>query len=110
MYTKLEKLLPPGTSPERLTQATATCHQVGIDKPQDLASITGSGNTILFTSRSAVSRIGEMNVSQPAPSIQQTMQQMQQFDQQHEQHHVKSHSQQAQANTQSQQGQTPVGR
>jgi len=110
MYTELEKLLPAGTSPERLTQATATCHQVGIDKPQDLASIIGSGNTILFTSRSAVCQIGEMNMGQPAPSIQQTMQQVRQFDQQHEQHHVQFHSQQAQANTHSQQGQTPVGR
>jgi len=110
MYTELEKLLPAGKSPERLTQATATCHQVGIDKPRDLASIIGSGNTILFTSRSAVCQIGEMNIGQPAPSIQQTMQQVRQFDQQHEQHHVQSHSQQARANAQSQQGQAPVGR
>jgi len=110
MYTELEKLLPAGTSPERLTQATATCHQVGIDKPRDLASIIGSGNTILFTSRSTVCQIGEMNMGQPAPSIQQTMQQVQQFDQHQQQHHAQFQTQQSQVHAQTQQGPTLSGR
>lgn len=110
IYAELEKLLPAGTSPERLTQATAACHQAGIDKPQDLASIVGNANAILFTSRSLVCQIGEMDISQPAPSIQQTMQQVEQFDQQREQHHAQFQAQQAQINAQAQQGPVLGGR
>jgi peptidoglycan hydrolase-like protein with peptidoglycan-binding domain len=82
MYSRLQALLPSGTSQERLHQATATCHMAGMRDPGDLAGIYGGESSIVFTPHSMFGRAAAMDLSQPAPSMQQTLQQVQAFDQQ----------------------------
>lgn len=81
MYSRLQALLPPGTSQERLHQATAACHLSGMHAPEDLAGIYGGESSIVFTPHSMFGRAAAMDLSQPAPSMQQTLQQVQIFDQ-----------------------------
>lgn len=105
MYSRLQALFPPGTSRERLHQAAATCHMAGMRDPDDLAGIYGGESSIVFTPNSMFGRAAAMDLSQPAPSMQQTLQQVQAFDQQQ--------AQQATQNLQqinlSQQGPVPGG-
>ena len=82
MYSRLQALLPSGTSQERLHQAAATCHMAGMRDPGDLAGIYGGESSIVFTPHSMFGRAAAMDLSQPAPSMQQTLQQVQAFDQQ----------------------------
>lgn len=82
MYTHFQKVLPRGTSPERLHQITAACHHAGIDDPSDLAAIHGGETSLVFTPSSMFARTALVDLSQPAPSVQQTLQQVRQYDQQ----------------------------
>lgn len=82
LYVELQGLFPHGTSEARLCQATAACHRAGIDRPDELASVIGTDDTVYFGTASLWGERGQMDISQPAPSIRQTMQQAQQFDQQ----------------------------
>lgn len=82
MYSRLQALFPPGTSQERLHQATAACHVAGMHAPEDLAGIYGGESSIVFTPHSMFGRAAAMDLSQPAPSMQQTLEQVQIFDQQ----------------------------
>ncbi|HVU80686.1 MAG TPA: hypothetical protein VHD89_01610 [Rhodanobacteraceae bacterium] len=82
LYTHFQKLLPRGTSPERLHQITAACHLAGIDEPADLAGIHGGESTLVFTPNSMFGRAATVDLSQPAPSVEQTLQQVRQYDQQ----------------------------
>lgn len=82
LYSRLQALLPPGTSPERLHQASATCRMAGMRGPGDLAGIYGGESSIVFTPHSMFGHAAAMDLSQPAPSVQQTLQQVQAFDQQ----------------------------
>jgi hypothetical protein len=81
MYSRLQALLPSGTSPERLHQATAACHMAGMRNPGDLAGIYGGGSSIVFTPRSMFGHAAAMDLGRPAPSVQQTLRQVQAFDQ-----------------------------
>lgn len=90
MYSRLQELLPPGTSRERLYQATAACHLAGIRAPEDLAGIYGGKSSIVFTSNSRFGHTATMDLSQPAPSVPQTLEQMQMFDQQQAQQATRS--------------------
>src|SRR5690348_2911442 len=82
LYTHFQKLLPRGTSPERLHQITAACHLAGIDEPADLAGIHGGESTLVFTPNSMFGRAATVDLSRPAPSVEQTLQQVRQYDQQ----------------------------
>jgi hypothetical protein len=82
MYTHFQRLLPRGTSPERLHQITAACHQAGIDDPADLAGVHGGEFSLVFTPNSMFGRAAVVDLSQPAPSIEQTLQQVRQYEQQ----------------------------
>lgn len=82
LYNKLKKVFPPGTSDERLHQATAACYMAGIKQPQHLSGITGNDNAIHFHSNVLGASLGRMDMSHPAPSVAQTMQHVQQHDQQ----------------------------
>lgn len=53
-----------------------------MNQPDDLGNIYGNEHTILFTSNSPFANMAEMDVSTPAPAVQQSLQQIQQFDQQ----------------------------
>lgn len=102
LYNTLRDGFPPGTSPERLSQATAACYMSGIRQPDDLGNVTGTNGKIFFDTESLLARPAQIDISQPAPSVQQTMQQVQQYDQQQAQ--VQAQVQQAnlQANMQQQ--------
>ena len=82
MYTHFQKLLPRGTSPERLHQITAACHQAGIHDPDDLAAIHGGESSLVLMPNSMFGRAAMVDLSQPAPSVEQTLQQLRQYDQQ----------------------------
>lgn len=73
MYAKLKALLPAGTSEARLAQATTACHLAGLDDPQDLAQIHNTDNAILFVNNSLFGRMAEMDLTGPAPSVQQSL-------------------------------------
>lgn len=83
LHATLQGLLPATTTEARLAQATAACHLAGIDMPEDLSGIYSGGNgKILFTTNSLFANIAEIDVSKPAPTVQQSLQQIRQFDQQ----------------------------
>lgn len=82
MYTYLQSLLPPRTSQERLHQATAACYQAGIRTPKDLEGIYGGESSLVFLPNSMLAHATSMDLSRPAPSVQESMQQVQTFDQQ----------------------------
>jgi hypothetical protein len=54
----------------------------GMRGPGDLAGIYGGESSIVFTPHSMFGHAAAMDLSQPAPSVQQTLQQVQAFDQQ----------------------------
>jgi putative chitinase len=102
LYNTLRDGFPPGTSPELLSQATAACYMSGIRQPDDLGNVTGTNGRIYFDTESLLARPAQMDISQPAPSVQQTMQQVQQFDQQQAQ--IQGQVQQANQQANMQQG------
>jgi peptidoglycan hydrolase-like protein with peptidoglycan-binding domain len=106
LYNTLRDGFPPGTSPELLSQATATCYMSGIRQPEDLGNVIYGNGRILFDTSSLFARPAQMDVNQAPPNVQQTMQQVQHFDQQQAQNHTQ---QQAQINAQQPQGPTPGG-
>ena len=109
LYNVLKNALPPGTSEERITQATATCYRSGAAEPKDLSSITIGDTYVTFGSSLLFASTARMDISQPAPSVQQTMQQVQQFDQHKAQVQTQVQSQILQNNTPAQQGPVPGG-
>jgi peptidoglycan hydrolase-like protein with peptidoglycan-binding domain len=104
LYNVLRENLPRGTSEERLAQGTAACYMAGITCPDNLTGITIGASSVTFDTQSLLARPAQMDISQQAPSIQQTMQQIQQFDQQQAQ----IQAQVQQANQQANQQQGPV--
>lgn len=80
LYEALQSIFPQGTSEARLCQATAACHGVGIVRPQQLASVIGTDEAIYFGSGQPGSPTGQMDISRPAPAIEQSLQQMHLFD------------------------------
>lgn len=83
LYAAFKQWLPRGTSEDRLAQATAACYSAGMKHPEDVAGIYSGGNgKILFTTNSLFANMAEVDVSKPAPTIQQSLQRIQQFDQQ----------------------------
>lgn len=97
LYVELQGLFPRGTSEARLCQATAACHMAGIDRPDELASVIGTDDTVYFGAASLWGGRGQMDISQPAPSIRQTMQQAQQFDRQQAPLHAQAQVQSVQS-------------
>lgn len=99
MYEYLKGILPTA-SDERFHQATAACHVAGIDKPEDLSAVHITDSKALFCTSALFANMAEMDISKPAPTVQQSLQQAQQFDQQRQM--------QAQQTTQQQAFQGPV--
>jgi hypothetical protein len=81
LYSTLKDLLPKGTSEERLAQGTAACHRSRITE-KDLSGIYIGDKSVAFASRSLFAVPAQMDISQPAPSVQQSDQHIQQTDQQ----------------------------
>jgi hypothetical protein len=100
LYTTLKEGFPQGTSQELLCRATAACYMSGIKQPDDLGNVFGGNGRILFDTSSLFAQPAVLDMSQPTPSVQQTMQQVQQFDQQQALNHAQFQAQQAQINQQ----------
>ncbi len=105
LYNTLEEILPEGTSPRWVAQATAACYMSNIRKPDDLGDVHGINGTVLFRSTSLLGRYASLEAAQPLCTVQQTMQDVQQFDQQRANDRFQA---QAQAAAQANQQQGPV--
>lgn len=82
LYTALQSALPQGTSDARLAQATAVCHFAGINKPEDLSGIySGGTGKVFFAPQSLFANMATLDITRPAPAVQQSLQQVQEFDQ-----------------------------
>jgi hypothetical protein len=103
LYNTLIEVLPEGTSPRWVAQATAACYMSNIRKPDDLGDVHGINGTVLFRSTSLPGRYAALEATQPLCTVQQTMQDVQQFDEQRAHDRV-----QAQAAAQANQQQGPV--
>jgi hypothetical protein len=103
LYSTLKEVLPEGTSPRWVAQATAACYMSNIRKPDDLGDVHGINGTVLFRSTSLLGQYAALEATQPLRTVQQTMQDVQQFDQQRAHDRV-----QAQAAAQANQQQGPV--
>ncbi|MEJ1170757.1 hypothetical protein [Variovorax sp. CCNWLW235] len=84
LYSTLKDLLPKGTSEERLAQGTAACHRSRITE-KDLSGIYIGDTSVVFASRSLFAVPAQMDISQPAPNVQQSDQHILRTDQQREQ-------------------------
>ena len=101
LYNTLKEGLPARTAPELLSHVTAACYQSGIKQPDDLGHVVGREGKLHIFSNSLFSPGTTVDVTQPAPSVEQTMQQVQQFDQQRATDRAQSQAQNAvQANQQ----------
>jgi hypothetical protein len=105
LYNTLIEVLPEGTSSRWVAQATAACYISNIRKPDDLGDVHGINGTVLFRSTSLWGQYAALEVTQPPPSVQQTMHDVQQFDQQRAADRAQS---QAQAAAQASQQQGPA--
>lgn len=105
LYNTLKDGLPQRTAPELLSHLTAACYKSGIKQPDDLGHVVGREGKLHFLSNSLFSLGTTVDVTQPAPSVQQTMQEVQQFDQQRANDRAQS---QAQAAAQANQQQGPA--
>lgn len=74
LYDTLHSVFPPGTSEARLYQAVAACHDAGIVRPQQLASVVGTDDTIYFGSHEPGSAMGQMDISRAAPAVDASLQ------------------------------------
>lgn len=82
LYNTLKEVLPEGTSPRWVAQATAACYMSNIRKPGDLGEVHGINGTVLFKSTSLLGQYAALEATQPLRTVQQTMQDVQQYDQQ----------------------------
>lgn len=82
MYAHLKALMPPRTSEARLAQATAACHLGGMHVPEDLERIHCGKSSLVFMPNNVFGHATAVDLSQPSPSVQQSLQQVQAFDQQ----------------------------
>lgn len=82
MYSALKELLPQGTSNARLSQATAACYQAGINNPKEIERIYVTDKAAIFMFKPMWAATAQIDLTRPAPSVEQTLQQVQRYDQQ----------------------------
>ena len=99
LYARLKALLPEGTSEARLEQSTAACCMGRITQPEQLHEIHIGKGAVHFLSNQPHAH-ASIDMTQPAPTVHQTMQQVQAFDQQQAQMWGQFEAQQAQINMQ----------
>ena len=99
LYARLKALLPQGTSEARLEQSTAACCMGRITQPEQLHEIHIGKGAVHFLSDQPHAH-ASIDMTQPAPTVHQTMQQVQAFDQQQALMWGKFEAQQAQINMQ----------
>lgn len=99
LYARLKELLPQGTSEARLEQSTAACYMGRITQPEQLHEIHIAKGAVHFLTTQPHAH-ASIDMTQPAPTVQQTMQQVQTHDQQQAQMWAQFEAQQAQINAQ----------
>lgn len=110
LFNKLHDMFPAGTSSERLHQATAACYKAGIRQPEHLSAMGTSDGAIHFGSTQLGGGYGRMGITNPPPTVAQTMQDVQQYDRQQMQWMAQMQAQNAQLSQQAPQGPMPSGR
>ena len=110
LFNKLHDMFPAGTSSERLHQATAACYKAGIRQPEHLSAMGTSDGAIHFGSTQLGGGYGRMDITNPPPTVAQTMQEVQQYDRQQMQWMAQMQAQNAQLSQQAPQGPMPSGR
>ena len=110
LFNKLHDMFPAGTSSERLHQATAACYKAGIRQPEHLSAMGTNDGAIHFGSSRLGGGYGRMDITNPPPTIAQTMQDVQQHDRQQMQWKARMQAQNAQLSRQAPQGPMPGGR
>lgn len=110
LFNKLHDMFPAGTSSERLHQATAACYKAGIRQPEHLSAMGTSDGAIHFGSTQLGGGYGRMDITNPPPTVAQTMQDVQQYDRQQMQWMAQMQAQNAQLSQQAPQGPMPSGR
>ncbi|MGB3462743.1 MAG: hypothetical protein WBA33_12350 [Rhodanobacter lindaniclasticus] len=81
LHATLADTMPSCTSAARLAQATAACHAHGITA-DNLQRIHIDGKAMSFASSSRPWEMAQADLTQPPPTMQQSLQQMQAVDQQ----------------------------
>jgi hypothetical protein len=81
LHATLAGTMPPCTSAARLAQATAACHAHGITA-DNLRHIHIDATAMTFAASPPPWAMARADLTQPPPTMQQSLQQMQAFDQQ----------------------------
>jgi hypothetical protein len=82
IHAALKERLPPGTSEARLAQCVAACHAARLDKPEDLGDIYITRTRALFLNNNLWGHLAKIDLTQPAPPVEQSLQQVERHDQQ----------------------------
>ena len=91
VYQSLQQRFPAGTSPEHLLHATALAGKIGIHSPEQLSQVVVRDNVVHFSSATPGMR-DSINLSQPAPSLEQSQLALQQSNDQQQLQQHRSHS------------------
>lgn len=81
LFNALQQKLPPGTSVEHLTHATAMAHSNGITGTDKLQAVVMQGNVAHIAGATPGFR-ASVDLSQPAPSLEKSMAQLDQHQEQ----------------------------
>ena len=96
LYARLKELLPPGTSEARLAQSTAACYMGRITQPEQLHEIHIVRGAVHFLTTRPDAH-ASIDMTQPAPTVRQSMQQVQTYGQQQTQMWAQFQAQQVHA-------------
>ena len=96
LYARLKELLPPGTSEARLAQSTAACYMGRITQPEQLHEIHIVKGAVHFLTTRPDAH-ASIDMTQPAPTVRQSMQQVQTYEQQQTQMWAQFQAQQVHA-------------
>jgi peptidoglycan hydrolase-like protein with peptidoglycan-binding domain len=97
LYARLKELLPQGTSEARLEQSTAACYMGQFRRPEQLDEIHIVKGAVLFLS-TRPDVYASIDMTRPAPTVEQTMQHVQGYDQQQVQWRAQFEEQQREIN------------
>jgi peptidoglycan hydrolase-like protein with peptidoglycan-binding domain len=97
LYARLKELLPQGTSEARLAQSTSACYMGQFRRPEQLDEIHIVKGAVLFLS-TRPDVYASIDMTRPAPTVEQTMQHVQGYDQQQAQWRAQFEEQQREIN------------
>jgi putative chitinase len=97
LYARLKELLPQGTSEARLAQSTSACYMGQFRRPEQLDEIHIVKGAVLFLS-TRPDVYASIDMTKPAPNVEQTMKHAQGYDQQQAQWRAQFEEQQREIN------------